>query len=83
MKRYNPELYVETFGEKSPGYDEAEAKKSLDKEKEDLERKMKDELYNYIPSKKTKKGFGSKKFGAPKETKKKSTSSFGSKKFGE
>ena len=83
MKRYDPELYEETFGEKSPGYDEAQAKKNLDKEKEDLERKMKDELYNYVPSKKTKKGFGSKKFGAPKETKKKSTSSFGSKKFGE
>jgi hypothetical protein len=80
MKRYDPELYEEVFGEKSPGYDEAEAKKRIKKEKEDLERKMKDEFYDYVPSKKDKSGFGSKEFGSKK---KKSSGGFGSKNFGE
>jgi hypothetical protein len=83
MKRYDPELYEETFGEKSPGYDEQQAKKEIKKQKDELEQKMKDEFYNYVPSKKDKPSFGSKKFGAPKETKKKTTKGFGSKKFGE
>jgi len=83
MKRYDPELYEETFGEKSPGYDEQQAKKEIKKQMDDLEQKMKDEFYNYVPSKKDKPSFGSKKFGAPKETKKKTTKGFGSKKFGE
>lgn len=79
MKRYDPELYEEVFGEKSPGYDEAEAKRRIKKEKEDLERKMKDEFYDYVPSKKDKSGFGSKEFGSKK---KKSSDGFGSKEFG-
>ena len=82
MKRYNPELYEQVFGEKSPGYDAEQAKKKIEKEKEDLERRRKDEFYNYTPKKTQEKsgGFGSKKLGG--ETKKQS-GGFGSKKFGE
>jgi hypothetical protein len=82
MKRYNPELYEQVFGEKSPGYDAEQAKRKIEKEKEDLERRRKDELYDYTPKKTQEKsgGFGSKKFGGGT---KKQSGGFGSKKFGE
>jgi hypothetical protein len=70
MKRYDPELYEKTFGKDSPDYDSNEALKKIRKEKEDLERKMKDEFYDYVPKKKGEKDkkseFGSKKFGSKK-----------------
>jgi hypothetical protein len=82
MKRYNPELYEQVFGEKSPGYDAEQAKRKIEKEKEDLERRRKDELYDYTPKKTQDKSgaFGSKQFG---EGTKKQSGGFGSKKFGE
>lgn len=82
MKRYNPELYEQVFGEKSPGYDAEQAKKKIEKEKDDLERRRKDEFYDYTPKKTQEKsgGFGSKPFGGKA---KKESGGFGSKKFGE
>jgi len=82
LERYAPELYELEFGKNSPNYEEEQARKKLEKEKNDLERKMTDEMYNYVP--KEKKGFGSKKFGEKSEGKKfGSGSGFGSKKFGQ
>jgi hypothetical protein len=82
MKRYNPELYEQVFGEKSPGYDAEQAKRKIEKEKEDLERRRKDEFYDYTPKKTQEKsgGFGSKQFGSGT---KKQSGGFGSKRFGE
>jgi hypothetical protein len=82
MKRYNPELYEQVFGEKSPGYDAEQAKRKIEKEKEDLERRRKDEFYDYTPKKTQEKsgGFGSKQFGSGT---KKQSGGFGSKQFGE
>jgi hypothetical protein len=82
MKRYDPKLYEETFGEKSDWYenhiDEKEAK-AIEKAKE---RDAKDDMNNYVP--KDKKGFGSKEFGDKGLGESKSSkSSFGSKKFGQ
>jgi hypothetical protein len=77
MERYDPELWDKVYGPNSPDYDEQEAKKNLKREKDKLEREMKDEMYDYTP--KAKKGFGSAKFG---EGKKKSKGGFGSAKFG-
>jgi hypothetical protein len=81
MKRYDPELYDEVFGKDSPGYDAEQAKKKLKHEADSIERRMKDEFYEYVPKKK-KGGFGSgSSFGS--ESKKKggfgSGSGFGSK----
>jgi hypothetical protein len=64
MKRYDPELWDKTYGPNSPDYDEKEAKKNLKREKDKLEREMKDEMYEYVPKKKSKGGFGSSKFGS-------------------
>jgi len=83
LERYAPELYELEFGKNSPNYEEEQARKKLEKEKNDLERKMTDEMNNYVP-KQEKKGFGSKKFGEKSEGKKfGSGSGFGSKKFGQ
>jgi len=79
MKRYDPKLWDETYGPNSPDYDEEQAKKNLKREKDKLEREMKDEMYDYVPKKKSKGGFGSSKFG---EGQKKSKEGFGSSKFG-
>jgi len=80
MKRYDPELYDEVFGEDSPGYDAEQAKKKLKHEADSIERRMKDEFYEYVPKKKG--GFGSGS-GFGSESKKKggfgSGSGFGSK----
>jgi len=80
MKRYDPELWNRTFGPDAPDYDERKAEKELKKQKRELERAMKDEMYQYTPKpKKSKGGFGSESFGG---TKKKSKDGFGSEEFG-
>jgi hypothetical protein len=56
MKRYDPELYDEVFGKDSPGYDVEEAKRQLKHEADSIERRMKDEFYEYVPKKKKKSG---------------------------
>ena len=76
MKRYYPELWKELYGPGAAGYDEKKLKKEMQKEKSELNRQMKDEMYNYKPKKKT--GFGSGEFGEQKSTK----SKFGESKFG-
>ena len=78
MKRYDPELWEETFGPNAPEYDAEQAKKNIKKAKDSLERAMKDEMYNYTP--KSKKGFGSAGFGSGKG---KSKGGFGKSKFGQ
>jgi hypothetical protein len=77
MKRYDPELYDEVFGKNSPGYDAEQAKKKLKHEADSIERRIKDEFYDYVPKKKG--GFGSKKFGESKSKR----GGFGSRKFGQ
>jgi hypothetical protein len=77
MKRYDPELWDETYGPNAPTYNAEQAKKTLKKTKDSLKRAMKDEMYNYTP--KTKGGFGSAGFGS---THSKSKGGFGSSKFG-
>jgi hypothetical protein len=52
LKRYYPEIYEQYYGEGS----EAEAKRKLEYEKNLLERKMKDDYYNYVPKQRPKKG---------------------------
>jgi hypothetical protein len=78
MKRYDPELWDETFGPNAPEYSAEQAKKALKKTKDSLERAMKDEMYDYTP--KSKKGFGSSGFGGSKG---KSKGGFGTSKFGQ
>ncbi len=77
MKRYDPELYEETFGEGSDYYEKHKDEVLINKAYNKLERQKRDEEMNYIPppkeSKKKKKGFGSEGFG---------TKGFGSKGFG-
>jgi len=74
LKRYYPEIYEQYYGEGS----EAEAKRKLEYEKNLLERKMKDDYYNYVPKQRPKKGFGSQGFG---EGTGKKSGGFGSKGF--
>lgn len=45
MKRYNPEMYEQLYGPSSPTYDVEQMKKQMRKEKEAMERQMKDEIY--------------------------------------
>jgi hypothetical protein len=83
LKRYAPDLYEQEFGAKSPGYEAEKAKKKIEKEKDDSERKMKDEFYDYVPKQES--SFGSQKFGEGSKKKKGgfgSGSGFGSKGFG-
>jgi hypothetical protein len=75
LKRYYPEIYEQYYGEGS----EAEAKRKLEYEKNLLERKMKDDYYNYVPKQRPKKGFGGKEFGSGSSKK---GGGFGSKGFG-
>jgi GNAT superfamily N-acetyltransferase len=75
LERYYPEIYEQYYGAGS----EAEAKRKLEYEKNLLERKMKDDYYNYVPKQRPKKGFGGKEFGS--ESSKKG-GGFGSKGFG-
>jgi hypothetical protein len=75
LKRYYPEIYEQYYGEGS----KAEAERKLEYEKNLLERKMKDDYYNYVPKQRPKKGFGGKEFGAGSSKK---GGGFGSKGFG-
>jgi hypothetical protein len=82
MKRYNPELYEQTFGEESDWYENHTDQRESDalKRKDKLE--AKDIENNYVP--KSKKGFGSKSFGSnPSSSNKSTPKGFGSKKFGQ
>jgi hypothetical protein len=76
LKRYDPDLYEQNFGEGSDYYndnqDEMQVESELNKEK----RSIKDDEYDYVEP--NKKGFGSRKFGT-RDTKKRE---FGSRKFG-
>jgi hypothetical protein len=86
MKRYDKELYENTFG---PGgleemmMPENKIKEEIKKQKRKIETQMKDEMYNYTPKKKGK-GFGSEEFGEEEEQpRRKKQGGFGSSKFGE
>jgi hypothetical protein len=86
MKRYDPELYDKVFGKDSPGYDAKEAKRKLKREMDAIERRKKDEFYDYVPKKKEKKkeGFESEKMGSGGfGTNKMGSKGFGNKGFGE
>jgi len=74
MKRYDPQLWEQTFGPKSQGYDEREALKEIERAKRKLRQQMKDELYDYKPRVKRKRSSG---FG-PRD--KNSSSGFGPRK---
>ena len=75
LERYYPEIYEQYYGSGS----EAEATRKLEYEKNLLERKMKDDYYNYVPKQRPKKGFGGKEFGSGSSKK---GGGFGSKGFG-
>jgi hypothetical protein len=76
MKRYDYDLWYRTFGPDAPDYDAKQADKLIKREKDSLNREMKDEMYDYTP--KSKKGFGSSGFGGGK-----SKGGFGTSKFGQ
>jgi hypothetical protein len=56
MKRYDYDLWYRTFGPDAPDYDAKQAEKLIKREKDSVERAMKDEMYDYTP--KPKKGKG-------------------------
>lgn len=56
MKRYDYDLWYRTFGPEAPDFDIREAEKLIKREKDSLNREMKDEMYDYTP--KPKKGKG-------------------------
>ena len=75
LKRYYPEVYEQYYGE---GTEDA-ARRKLQKEKDILEQRMKDDYYNYVPKQRIKTGFGGKKFGeGSKKSKGFGSSGFGS-----
>jgi len=76
MKRYDYDLWYRTFGPEAPDYDAKQAEKLIKREKDSVERAIKDEMYDYTP--KSKKGFGSSGFGGGK-----SKGGFGTSKFGQ
>ena len=55
LKRYYPEIYERYYGEGT----QADAERKLKAKERELERKMKDEYYDYTPRKKESGGFGS------------------------
>ena len=73
MKRYDRQLWEQTFGPNSPGYDERQAEKELKKAAQKIKQQMKDELYDYTPTEKRKTTKESTMFGPSK----KKTSGFG------
>ncbi len=73
LKRYYPEIYEQYYGE---GTEDA-ARRKLEQEKNALERRMKDDYYNYVPKQRMKREFGGSSFGGGKKSK-----GFGSKGFG-
>jgi hypothetical protein len=56
MKRYDYDLWYRTFGPDAPDFDAREAEKLLKKEKDSVERAIKDEMYDYTPKPKKDKG---------------------------
>jgi hypothetical protein len=72
MKRYNPRLYEQNFGERSEYYELTKEKRAEEKKAADEKQKEKDAEYGY---KEKSKGFGSRS--------KSSGKGFGAKKFGE
>lgn len=83
MERYDRALWERTYGPLSEGYDARQAEKALKREKERMERAIKDAEYNYVPTTRRSRkssGFGpqegssSSSFGPQKS---KSKSSFG------
>jgi len=56
MKRYDYDLWYRTFGPDAPDFDAREAEKLLKKEKDSVERAMKDEMYDYTPRREKGKG---------------------------
>lgn len=75
LKRYYPEIYEQYYGE---GTEDA-ARRKLEREKDILEQRMKDDYYNYVPKQGIKSGFGGKKFGeGSKKSKGFGSSGFGS-----
>jgi len=52
MKRYFPQMYEQMYGKRSPNYKMEQSMKKFDKKMNDLDRRMKDEMYNYTPKKK-------------------------------
>jgi len=71
MKRYNPRLYEQNFGEGSEYYELTKEKRAEEKKANEEEQKEKDAEYGYrgkskgfgSRSKNSSKGFGSKGFG--------------------
>jgi hypothetical protein len=57
MKRYEPELYEQTFGKGSPTYEIDKMMKDMEKQEKEMEQQMKDAMYGYTgeTKKKTKK----------------------------
>lgn len=55
MKRYDRELWEQTFGPNSPGYDEREALKEIQRAKRKIRQQQKDEMYDYTPPQKRRK----------------------------
>jgi hypothetical protein len=75
LQRYYPEIYEQYYGE---GTEDA-ARRKLEREKDILEQRMKDDYYNYVPKQGIKSGFGGKKFGeGSKKSKGFGSSGFGS-----
>ncbi len=76
MKRYDRELWEKIYGPNSPGYDERQALKNIEKAKREIIRQQKDELYNYVPKpkRKTYKKRSENSFGPKKKSR---NSSFG------
>lgn len=54
MKRYDRDLWEQTFGPNSPGYNEREALKEIQRAKRKIRQQQKDEMYDYTPPKKRK-----------------------------
>ena len=51
MKRYDPDLYEETFGKGSADYEADQEEKKLKSEEKKAEREAEDEEYGYTPKK--------------------------------
>jgi hypothetical protein len=49
MKKYFPDMYNEMYGPGGALYESEQIKKEINKEKELMKRKIKDEMYNYTP----------------------------------
>jgi hypothetical protein len=91
MKKYDPELYKETFGEDGLStilMPEEEIKSEIKKEMDRIMRSMKDEMYDYVPKNQKKKSLfgGGEEFGKEGKSNKKETfggGEFGGGKFGQ